>query len=144
MPLKYVLNILQLEEAFTVEEYKHTHTHTHKQLFNNDEIFNVDLSREGQMASIPQILHQLIQLLLEGGTFNNNNYSTCFSNIVNNISKLIWYNVVKYQSQDTVTYVRHSRSNKPPLSVAVVLMVYMRTCQKSLVNQLAHEGLSLS
>ena len=26
--LKYVLDILQTEEAFTVEEYKHTHTHT--------------------------------------------------------------------------------------------------------------------
>ena len=25
--LKYVLDILQTEEAFTVEEYKHTHTH---------------------------------------------------------------------------------------------------------------------
>ena len=28
--LKYVLDILQTEKAFTVEEYKHTHTHTHK------------------------------------------------------------------------------------------------------------------
>ena len=27
--LKYVLHILQTEEASTVEEYKHTHTHTH-------------------------------------------------------------------------------------------------------------------
>ena len=27
--LKYVLDILQTEEAFTVEEYKQTHTHTH-------------------------------------------------------------------------------------------------------------------
>ena len=27
--LKYVLDILQTEEAFTVEKYKHTHTHTH-------------------------------------------------------------------------------------------------------------------
>ena len=27
--LKYVLGILQTEEAFTVEEYKHTNTHTH-------------------------------------------------------------------------------------------------------------------
>ena len=25
--LKYVLDILQTEEVFTVEEYKHTHTH---------------------------------------------------------------------------------------------------------------------
>ena len=29
--LKYVLDILQMEKAFTVEEYKHTHTHTHIQ-----------------------------------------------------------------------------------------------------------------
>ena len=28
--LKYVLDILQTEEAFTGEEYKHTHTHTQK------------------------------------------------------------------------------------------------------------------
>ena len=27
--LKYVLDILQTEEASTVEEYKHTYTHTH-------------------------------------------------------------------------------------------------------------------
>ena len=27
--LKYVLDILQTEEAFTVEEHKHTHAHTH-------------------------------------------------------------------------------------------------------------------
>ena len=27
--LKYVLDILQTEEAFAVEEYTHTHTHTH-------------------------------------------------------------------------------------------------------------------
>ena len=26
--LRHVLDILQTEEAFTVEEYKHTHTHT--------------------------------------------------------------------------------------------------------------------
>ena len=38
---------------------------------------------------------------------------------------------------------RHSSSNKP-LPVAVGLMVYMRTRKKSLVNQLAHEGLSIS
>ena len=46
--------------------------------------------------------------------------------------------------RDTVTYVRHSSSNEAPLSVAVGLMVYMRSRKKSLVNQLAHEGLSIS
>ena len=29
--LKYVLDILQTEEAFTVKEYKHTHTYTYTQ-----------------------------------------------------------------------------------------------------------------
>ena len=29
--LEYVLDILQTEEAFTVEEHKHTHTHIHTQ-----------------------------------------------------------------------------------------------------------------
>ena len=29
VPLKYVSDIMQSEEAFTVEECKHTHTHTH-------------------------------------------------------------------------------------------------------------------
>ena len=29
--LKYVLEILQTEEAFTVEEYKYIHTHTHRE-----------------------------------------------------------------------------------------------------------------
>ena len=115
-----------------------------KQLFNNDEIFNGDLSRERQMASILQVLHQLIQLLLEGGTCNNNNYSTCSSDIANNISQLIRYNGVKHQRRDIVTYVRHSSSNEPPLPVAVGLIVYVRTRKKSLVNQLAHEGLSIS
>ena len=29
LPLKYVSDILQTEEAFTMKEYKHTHAHTH-------------------------------------------------------------------------------------------------------------------
>ena len=68
----------------------------------------------------------------------------CSSNITNNISQLIRYNGVKYQRRDIVTYVRHSSSNELPLPVAVGLMVYMRSRKKSLVNQLAHEDLSIS
>ena len=47
-----------------------------EQLFNNDEIYNGDLSRERQMTSIPQVLLYLIQFLLEGETSNDNNYFT--------------------------------------------------------------------
>ena len=68
-----------------------------KQIFNNDEILNGDLYRERQMASILQPLHQLIQLLLDDRTCNDDNYSTCSLHISNNISQLIRYNDVKYQ-----------------------------------------------
>ena len=37
--LKYVLDILQMEEAFTVEEYKHTHTH-HSSNSNTEIVHN--------------------------------------------------------------------------------------------------------
>ena len=41
--LKYVSDILQTEEAFTVEEYKHTHTHTHtgETSFSSRFFFNI-------------------------------------------------------------------------------------------------------
>ena len=64
-----------------------------KQLFNNDEIYNGDLSRERQMTSIPQVLHHFIQFLLEGETYNNNNYSFFSSNIANKISQLKLLNI---------------------------------------------------
>ena len=44
--LKYVSDILQTEDAFTVDEYKHnTHTHTHKDILfsQNDLIVNGDI-----------------------------------------------------------------------------------------------------
>ena len=114
-----------------------------KQLFNNDEIFNGGLTREQQMASIPQVLHQLIKLLSEGGTCNDNTILLALQ-ILQMISQLIRYDAVKHQRLDPVTYVRHSSSNQPPLPVAVGLMVSMRTSKKSLVNQLTHEDLSIS
>ena len=64
-----------------------------EQLFNNDEIYNGDLSRERQMNSIPQVLLYLIQFLLEGETSNDNNYFTFPSNIANNISQLTLLNI---------------------------------------------------
>ena len=108
-----------------------------KQLFNDDEIFNGGLTRKQQMASIPQVLHQLIKLLSEGGTCNDNTILLALQ-ILQMISQLIRYNAVKHQRLDPVTHVRYSSSNQPPLPVAVGLMVSMRTSKKSLVNQLTN------
>ena len=43
--LKYVLDILQTEEAFTVEEYKHTHTHPNYKKFD-ERNFLSDIQQE--------------------------------------------------------------------------------------------------
>ena len=40
VPLKYVLDILQSEEAFTVAEYKYTHTHKHEMQTANVKSWN--------------------------------------------------------------------------------------------------------
>ena len=45
------------------------------------------------MTSVPQVLHYLIQFLLEGETSNDNNYFTFPSNIANNISQLTLLNI---------------------------------------------------
>ena len=42
--LKYVLDILQTEEAFTVKQYTHTNTHTHNQRM----IQGVDFMEKGR------------------------------------------------------------------------------------------------
>ena len=40
--LRYVLDILQTEEAFKVEEYKHTHTHVHTHTHTHTHIFTLN------------------------------------------------------------------------------------------------------
>ena len=52
--LKYVLDILQTEEAFTMEEYKHTHTHTHTHARARKDSINMD--DEGVMIFLRYIL----------------------------------------------------------------------------------------
>ena len=52
--LKYVLDILQTEEAFTMEEYKHTHTRTHTHARARKHSINMD--DEGVMIFLRYIL----------------------------------------------------------------------------------------
>ena len=53
MPLKYVSDILQMKEAFTVTEYKHTHTHTHTHTHNGIKIPSVKPHLEDDLMQIP-------------------------------------------------------------------------------------------
>ena len=61
--LKYVSDVLQTEEAFTVEEYKHT-PHTHRKALDtaNDQIFLTDS------------LIMLAECVLKINIFEHNNY----------------------------------------------------------------------
>ena len=75
----------------------------HKQLFNNDEMFKGDMSREQKNGFYSTSLVLAYTTSVRRRTCNDKNYSTCSSNIANNISQFIRYNAVKYQRRDTVT-----------------------------------------
>ena len=49
--------------------------------------------------------------------------------------------MIKYQRSVSLTSQRHPLSNKPPLPITVGLMVYMKTRNKSIVDQLAYKRL---
>ena len=53
--LKYVLDILQTEEAFTVEEYKHTHTHIIPNFLN----FNIYVNSFSQASLLALPIFEL-------------------------------------------------------------------------------------
>ena len=111
-------------------------------LFENDEIFDGDVSPHRRTNSIPTCLVQLIGLILEGGGLNQQN--TRAIRICENIGQLIRFNSVKQKRRVEVNHIRHSTKNEPPLPVIIGLMVHAKTRKKSVVNYLEKEGISIS
>ena len=112
-----------------------------------DETFDSDLPRERQRVSVPNFLWQLVQLIIEG-PIRESSVSTIVARIATNISQTIRYNLIKYQRSECKIWSvkasqQHPLSNEPPFSITVGLMAYMKTRNKSIVNQLACEGLSV-
>ena len=76
-------------------------------MFDKEEIFNGDLSKENQKDSVPSPLLHLISLILVGGPLRDN-YNDNSKNVAVNIGQLIKFNTVKHKRQ-TSSATRHSK-----------------------------------
>ena len=54
------------------------------------------------------------------------------------------FNTVKNKRKETVSYVRHSKLNEPPLPVYFGMLTHNKTRKKGPVNEFAEQGLSIS
>ena len=146
---KYVLLTLDSEigralfEAFQSSKHDEAMTLAKAADIVRRQIFAVDLSREWQRASLPNVLWQLVQLII-GGSIREFLISPITVRLNIGGSQIIRYNLTKYQQPTSVTLQRHSLSNEPLWPIAVRLMVSMKTRKKSVTDQLACEGLSVN
>ena len=106
------------------------------------EVFHGDLSKNKRKSFVTLPLLNLASLILDGKS-RFDNLSTNASSIVVNLAHLLWFNAVKIKRR-LDGFVGHSKTNEPPLPVRVGLMVHSKTRKKSLVENLAKEGLRIS
>ena len=57
--LKHVSDILQTEEAFTVEEYTHTHTHTHTHTYR---VVSIEVKEELANETVSEAVARRLQI----------------------------------------------------------------------------------
>ena len=114
-----------------------------KDIFSQDEVFDGDLSKDRQLASVPSSLLQLVALIMEGGS-DQEKMSDTSMHVAGNIAQLIRFNATKRKRNEDVRHIRHSKDNEPPLPVYIGLLLHSKTRKKCLINDFAVEGLSIS
>ena len=67
-----------------------------------------------------------------------------FQSLAVKLSQTIRFNAVKTKRKSAEVNVRHLTQNEPPLPAKVGLMIHLKTRKKSIVNDLAADGLSVS
>ena len=92
---------------------------------------------------MPNHLVHIIGLILEGTT-EYDKISNINESVAINIAQLIRFNAVKTKRRDRLNKVRHSVTNEPPLPVTISLMIYAKKRKKSIIENLAAAGLSIT
>ena len=92
--------------------------------------------------SVPLPLLNLVSLILDGERALEN-ASTNAETSATNLVELLRFNAVKTK-RICDGFLRHSKSNEPPLPVKIGLLVHAKTRKKSLVENLTAERLSIS
>ena len=112
-------------------------------VFSSDQVFDGDLSQQKQTASVPKELIHLVSLILEGTSqhqqVSGNTHATAVT-----LSQLIRFNAVKTKRKLGDSHVRHFKANEPPLPIKTGLVIHSQTRKKSIVNDLAAAGLSVT
>ncbi len=114
-----------------------------KHLFSKEEVFDGDLTKQRQISSVPKELIHLVSLILEG-TSQYDKISGNTQKIAINLSQLLRFNAVKSKRKMGDSHTRHSTTNEPPLPAKIGLLIHAKTRKKSIVDDLAAEGLSVT
>ena len=112
-------------------------------LFSSNQVFHGDLSHQKQTASVPKGLIHLVSLILEG-TSQHQQVSGNTNAIAVNLSQLIWISAVKAKRKLGDLHFRHYKANEPPLPIKTGLVIHSQSRKKSIVNDLAAAGLSVT
>ena len=83
-----------------------------KHMFDKEEIFNEDLSRDKQKDSVPSPLLHLISLIFVRGSILDD-YNANSKKVGVNIGQLITFNTVKHKRQNS-SVTLHWKKNEPP------------------------------
>ena len=113
-----------------------------KVLFLDKQTFNGDTSFEYQENMIPDILVQLISMIIDGGK-PNRNLNEKQKKIALNIAELIKFNSIKQTRKETIKNFRHSKENEPSLPVFVGLSL-SQSRNKKQITFMHEKGLSIS
>ena len=95
------------------------------------------------MASVPKELIHLVSLILEDAS-QYHKVSSNIQGIAINLSQLIRFNAITTKRNTADSHNRNSTTNEPPLPVKVGLLIHSKTRKKSIVNDLAADGLSVT
>ena len=85
----------------------------------------------------------LVSLILEG-TSQYDKVSGNTQRVSVNLSQLLRFNAVKTKRNMGDCHIRHSTTNEPSLPAKIGLLIHTKTRKKSIVNDLAAEGLSIT
>ena len=97
-------------------------------LFTKEETFEGGLSKQRQKASVPLPLLNLVSVILDGETAIENAWTNA-ETVAANLAELRRFNAIKTKRRCN-GFLRHSKSNLPPLPVKIELLVHAKTRKK--------------
>ena len=117
-----------------------------KQIFDYQSKFNGSFNNESQGTAVPDVLVNLIRMILEGTNIACTDHPDNVggrNNVANVISQLMVFNSVKHYSGST-NVVRHSEDRETPLPIYLGLMIHAITRKRDIIDKLYKLGLSIS